>query len=254
MSELIDISFEDQSDEIKDRVQGYWSKRADSFFELRHEELESYKAARWLMEIQKHIPAGKSLKILDIGCGSGFFEVILGREGHLVTGIDLTKEMVDGANAMMAAYGLDSKQVKAVQMDAEKLLFEDETFDLIITRNVTWTLPHPVEAYKEWKRVLKRGGLILNYDAEYAKNAHTNLYSPENLAHQGVSDELKDECHDIYHMLTISSLTRPDWDEKILNNLGFSSVEVDIEFGDRVYKEKDRFYMLDRMFCIVAIK
>lgn len=254
MSELKDISFEEQSEKIKDRVQGYWSKRADSFFELRHEELESYKAARWLAEIQKHIPAGKTLKILDIGCGSGFFEIILGKEGHMVIGIDLTKEMVDGANAMITAYGLDSKQVKAVQMDAEKLSFEDETFDLVITRNVTWTLPHPIEAYGEWKRVLKKGGLILNFDAEYAKNAHTNLYSPDNLAHQGVSDELKDECHDIYHMLTISSLSRPEWDEKILKNLGFSSVEVDIEFGDRVYKEKDRFYMLDRMFCIVAIK
>lgn len=254
MSELKDIRFEEQSDKIKDRVQGYWSKRADSFFELRHEELESNKAARWRMEIQKHIPAGKTVKVLDIGCGSGFFEIILGKEGHTITGIDLTKEMVDGANAMIAAYGLDSKQVKAVQMDAEKLSFEDETFDLIITRNVTWTLPHPIEAYSEWRRVLKKGGLILNFDAEYAKNAHTNLYSPDNLAHQGVSNELKDECHDIYHMLAISSLARPEWDVAILEELGFTKVETDIEFGDRIYKERDRFYMLDRMFCIAAMK
>ena len=172
MSELKDISFEEQSEKIKDRVQGYWSKRADSFFELRHEELESYKAARWLVEIQKHIPAGKTLKILDIGCGSGFFEIILGKVGHMVIGIDLTKEMVDGANAMITAYGLDSKQVKAVQMDAEKLSFEDETFDLIIDKSTIDALLcgnhsflNVAKMTKEISRVLKTGGvyLIISY-------------------------------------------------------------------------------------------
>lgn len=254
MSELKSISFEEQSEKIKDKVQGYWSKRAESFFELRHEEIESYKADRWLDEIKKFIPDNTQLKILDIGCGTGFFEIVLGREGHTIVGIDITNEMVSGANEMICAYDLNCDRVKAIQMDAEKLSFDDETFDLILTRNVTWTLPHPIEAYREWKRVLKTGGILLNFDAEYAKNAHVNLYSPDNLAHQGVSDELKEECHDIYHMLTISSLARPAWDISVLENLGFTNIEVDEEFGDRVYKEKDRFYMLDKMFCIAARK
>ncbi len=43
-------------------------------------------------------------------------------------------------------------------MDAEKLEFEDGSFDVVISRNLTWTLPHVKEAYGEWRRVLKRRG------------------------------------------------------------------------------------------------
>lgn len=254
MSEIKPIEFEEQSGEIKDRVQGYWTKRADSFFTLRQEEIESYKSKVWLEEIEKHISKNRDTKILDIGCGTGFFEIILGREGYRITGVDLTAEMILRSNELIKAYDLKDDRVVALVMDAENLNFEDESFDVILSRNLTWTLPHPIEAYREWFRVLRPGGLLLNFDAEYAKNAHVNLYSHENLAHKGVPEELKDECHDIYHMLTISTLERPAWDLEVLGQLGFKDVNADTGFGDRIYMEKDRFYMPDRMFSIVAVK
>ncbi len=40
----------------------------------------------------------------------------------------------------------------------------------------------------------------------------------------------------------------------ILARIGFSHIETDAEFGDRVYKEQDEFYMPDRMFRIAAFK
>ena len=240
--------------EIKDKIQKYWTKRAESFFELRHEEIESNKAGRWLSEIKKYIPSDRKIKVLDIGCGTAFFEIILGREGYDVTGIDLTEEMVIKANQMISIYGLDSSKVKAIQMDAENLDFEEETFDMIISRNLTWTLPHPINAYREWNRVLKKGGILLNFDAEYAKNADTSLYSPENLSHKGLEKKMKDECNDIYHMLEISTLERPHWDVEILKANGYTDVETDVNFGDRIYIEKDQFYMPDKMFSIKAVK
>lgn len=254
MSTLEKISFEEQSDTIKDKVKGYWSKRAESFYELRHDEIESNKAGIWHDEIYKYLPVDKKLKILDVGCGTGFFEIILGRDGHEVVGIDLTDEMISKANDMIDAYGLNGDLVKCVSMDAENLDFADETFDVVITRNLTWTLPHPIEAYRQWNRVLKKGGILINFDAEYAKNAHVNLYSPENLAHAGISTEMKDECHDIYHMLTISTLSRPQWDVEILSQIGFENIDIDTEFYKRVYHDRDRFYMLDEMFSIKAQK
>lgn len=248
------IDFEEQSETIKDRVKIYWTKRADSFYDLRHDEIESNKADRWFNEINKYIPKNEKLRILDIGCGTGFFEIILGRKGHSVVGIDLTEEMVQGANSMIASYGLDERRVFALQMDAERLDFSDNSFDMVVTRNVTWTLPHPIEAYAEWQRVLKPGGILLNFDAEYAKNAHKYLYSPENRAHEGIADELKEECHELYHMLTISTLGRPKWDTDVLKMLGYREIETDLDYGDRIYIEKDRFYMLDKMFSIKAVK
>lgn len=253
MGKLHYIAFEDEADNIKEKVESYWTKRAESFFELRHDEIESPKAARWLGEIEKLLPNKEKLNILDVGCGTGYFEVILGRCGHKVTGIDLTQEMIDRANEMIGLYNLDKGTVKAITGDAENLSFEDETFDVVISRNLTWTLPHPIDAYSQWMRVLKKGGVLINFDAEYAKGAH-NLKSPENIAHSNIDDALKDECHHIYHMLTISMLDRPQWDQEVLSHLGFNEIVIDREFGDRIFIEHDEFYIPDKMFCIKAIK
>ena len=143
--------------------------------------------------------------------------------------------------------------MKAMVMDAEKLDFSDESFDVVISRNLTWTLPHPIDAYAQWHRVLKKGGLLLNFDAEYAKGEH-KLFSEENLAHKNISIEMKDKCHEIYHMLTISNLDRPAWDKEILKKIGFSDVNIDEDFCERIYSERDEFYIPDRVFMISAIK
>lgn len=52
-------------------------------------------------------------------------------------------------------------------MDSHILEFEDNYFDLIVSRNVTWTLYNPQKAYKEWKRVLKPGGKLIIFDANW---------------------------------------------------------------------------------------
>ena len=93
----------------------------------------------------------------------------------------------------------------------------------------------------------------MNYDAEYAKGFH-KYDQKENLAHEKVDDALVEECHDIYHMLSVSTLDRPQWDIQILNDIGFREVEADRAAGDRLYAVKDEFYMPDRMFCIRAVK
>lgn len=41
--------------------------------------------------------------------------------------------------------------------DAQALDVENNSFDVIVTRNVTWNLPRPDLAYREWLRVLKPG-------------------------------------------------------------------------------------------------
>ena len=258
MSELKFIPFEEEADNIKERVTGYWTKRADSFLIQRQHELNSPKAAKWLKEITAQLEKvrsadGKPLKILDIGCGTGYFPVLLGKAGYEVTGIDLTEEMVIKAKELVEENAPYPQKVEILQMDAEKPEFETESFDAIVTRNLTWTLPHPIEAYREWYRVLKCGGVLMNFDAEYAKGAH-NLKSEDNIAHKDISDAMKDECHNIYHMLTISALDRPAWDEEILKSIGFSEVSSDTGFADRMFSEKDEFYIPDKMFMISAVK
>ena len=161
--------------------------------------------------------------------------------------------MIEKAGMMIAYNGPYRGTVTAMTMDAENLLFEDGFFDVVVTRNLTWTLPDPIKAYNEWARVLKKGGVLLNFDAEYAKGAHL-FDAKENPAHKCVSEDLKDKCHDIYHMLTISSLERPKWDIRLLDELGFSKTSADLNFYRRIFEQKDEFYIPDRMFMISAVK
>ena len=118
----------------KMRIKNYWTQRSHSFAELRVKELNSVMADRWLREIAKHIPAGGQLRILDIGTGTGFFAFLLSSLGHRVTGIDLTPSMIQEAKEI--GQTLHSPAQFRV-MDAEKLLFADESFDMVISRNLT---------------------------------------------------------------------------------------------------------------------
>ena len=211
----------------KDFITSYWTDRAKDFGALRAKELESPKLKLWIDELTSHIfDSDRSLRILDIGCGAGFFSIILSQLGHTVHGIDITPNMIDEANQL--AQSLDC----------------DATFSV---------MDHPDKAYVEWLRVIRSGGLILNYDAEHARNHH-DLPQSVHHAHEHVSKELKERCHTIYHMLEISSYTRPEWDKELLTKLGASSVSIDPTVGPRIYSEEDEFYIPVPMFLVKVIK
>ena len=146
---------------IESRVQSYWTKRAHNFNIVRKNELNSSISERWREEIVHFLPEGKVLQILDVGTGTGYFAILLSQIGHQVTGIDLTDAMLKEARDNAALY-----QVHPTfqQMDAQKLAFWDQSFDVVISRNLTWTLPDPESAYREWMRVLKKGGTFAIHD------------------------------------------------------------------------------------------
>ena len=179
------------SDDTKNYIENYWTKRADAFAALRRQELHSEKYSQWQREIVQHLPPAKQLRILDVGCGAGFFSVLLANEGHLVTGIDLTPAMIAQAETLAAAEGCSCTFQTA---DAEHTAFSDGSFDVVIARNLMWNLPHPETTYAEWLRVLAPKGILLNYDAEYAKDHHRQKLPALN-AHADVSAELLNECH-----------------------------------------------------------
>ena len=70
----------------KERIINYWSERSHEFVDLRTEEQNSEMGRKWLSEIEKNLPKGRKLKILDVGTGTGFFALMLSARGHQVTG------------------------------------------------------------------------------------------------------------------------------------------------------------------------
>ena len=237
---------------IESRVQSYWTKRAHNFNIVRKNELNSSISERWREEIVHFLPEGKVLQILDVGTGTGYFAILLSQIGHQVTGIDLTDAMLKEARDNAALY-----QVHPTfqQMDAQKLAFLDQSFDVVISRNLTWTLPDPESAYREWMRVLKPGGVLLNFDANYGAVDFTDTSDlPKNHAHNQIENTLMQECEDIKRQLSISNYARPAWDLEALSNSGVQQFQIDVGVSQRVYIEKNAFYNPTPLFAVCGKK
>ena len=86
------------------------------------------------------------MKILDIGTGPGFFAIILAQAGYQVTAVDYTEEMLKEARHNA---GELAEKIQWLQMDAQNLDFPDQTFDAVVSRNLTWNLENPTRAYQD---------------------------------------------------------------------------------------------------------
>lgn len=225
---------------MPNRVVNYWTKRAADFNTVRKNELGNAITDRWLAEITPLLQPQRPLSILDVGTGTGYFAILLSRLGHRVTGIDLTPAMLEEARQNCIDFGVNAD---FLEMDAQNLSFADGSFDVVISRNLTWTLPDPEKAYTEWFRVLKPGGILLNFDADYAQNVRNEnqrasyIRPDEAYGHCGVTKELESENADITLSMPASTLTRPFWDCETLARIGFSQVGTDKDIGCRILKE-----------------
>lgn len=241
-------------DERKERITNYWTKRSDSFMKQRRAELHSDMADKWMKELDvflSKLPKDK-LKILDVGCGAGFFSILLAKMGHEVTGIDLTPDMIVHSRELAEEEGVSCA---FEVMDAENPDFPDETFDVVVSRNLTWTLPDAAGGYREWLRVLKPGGILINADANYgAADFADTAGLPSNHAHFTVGDAMMMECEEIKRQLPVSSYIRPAWDLEILGKLGISRFSVDLGISSRIYEKKDEFYNPTPLFLICGQK
>jgi len=97
-------------------------------------------------------------KVLDVGCGTGVVAVTARRAGALVTGLDLTPELLAVARENAAIAQMDDITWK--EGDVENLPFRDSEFDVVLSQFARIFAPRPEVALKEMLRVLKPGGRI----------------------------------------------------------------------------------------------
>ena len=228
--------------DINQRIEHYWTLRAHDFGVVRHNELHSELSERWMSKMKEYLPEG-TLDILDAGTGTGYFAILLSMEGHRVTGIDLTESMLEEAKDLAPRHGAGSAIF--LKADATETGFEDQCFDAIVTRNLTWTLPDPAKAYKEWHRILRPGGILLNFDANYADNVrHQNqeasyIEDKDVYGHIGITPDMKEENAEITLAVPASRHRRPAWDASLAEKAGFSEWGAEERAGKEILKEKD---------------
>lgn len=252
---------------ILNENRAYWAQRAPGYSQVNQKELRTGQHTVWRHTLSEKIleqfPGRclEELHVLEAGTGPGFFAIILAELGCNVTAIDLTPNML--AEAKKNAGSLASK-IRFMEMNAETLDFTDGSFDVIVTRNLTWNLPHPENAYREWERVLKPGGLLLNFDANWynylfdksARDAYDE--DRRNTAEQGFKDENVGEnfdvMEDIARRIPLSQISRPAWDLEVLLGLGLS-VTVEEDIWQQVWSEEEKVsFASTPMFLVKAVK
>jgi SAM-dependent methyltransferase len=105
--------------------------------------------------------------ILDVGCGPGTITIDLAarvRPGRVI-GIDASTDVVAQAAGLAASEGVANVEFRVG--DASALEFDDATFDVVHAHQVLQHLRRPVDALREFRRVLKPGGVVAVRDVDY---------------------------------------------------------------------------------------
>jgi SAM-dependent methyltransferase len=97
--------------------------------------------------------------VLEIGVGMGSHAQLLAPRARSFTGVDLTQYAVNSTTRRMQQFGLDRPNIKILRMDAEKLEFDDNSFDLVWSWGVIHHSSNTRQVLKEIHRVLRPGGI-----------------------------------------------------------------------------------------------
>ena len=100
---------------------------------------------------------GPGTRVLDVAAGTGNASLPAARAGALVTASDLTPELLDVGRRGAEAGGLE---LEWVQADAERLPFDDESFDVVMSCIGVMFAPHHQDAADELVRVCRPGGTV----------------------------------------------------------------------------------------------
>jgi tRNA (cmo5U34)-methyltransferase len=234
VGELHFVAFEDERKDIKEQVKEYWTERADGFFELRHDEIESSKADRWKSEIGKALKKagiltnediavdkneGKRLTVLDLGCGTGlelryYFDIVPTAE---ITGIDLASGMLEALKEKFPG-----KTLTLIHGSYFDIPLEENAFDAVVSVESLhhFTKEEKIPLYEKVRKALKPGRYFILTDYFAASNEEEESRRTEFLRlrkEQGICDDA------FYHFDTPLTV---DHEKEALLIAGFSSVTI----------------------------
>ena len=164
MSDVKDVTTErrtPRSSELDERLQTYYTHyyrdvlgipgwRGLVAFRLDDQAYERQRLAR-LEDMLNHSVRG--CRLLNLGCGTGGFNVAATRAGATAWGIDLDAEAV-------AIAGMRVRRGSIVQGAAEALPFFDQCFDVVYCYSTLEHVADAAQAVREMARVLRPGGAL----------------------------------------------------------------------------------------------
>ena len=149
------------------------------------------------------------------------------------------------------------------QMDVNAMTFPENSFDAILSRNVTWTLADPRKVYSDCRQLLRPLGRLMLFDA----NWHLHLYD-EALARE--NNKRHEDCLKQFgkdfdgppltepfdpRKLPLSGVKRPYWDVEALRLAGFRNAHSYGDLTEKLWDEKEKLlYGETPLFGIIGDK
>ncbi len=128
-----------------------------AYFERRFTEFLSY---------EQLFPVKQFGKVLEVGCGNGFYSCLLSKLSDEVVASDLEDPTLDqhahglqNAREMIAAMGFPNIKLQGASIEA--IPFPDNSFDMVFASHVLIYLGDKTKALQEVNRVLKPGGYFI---------------------------------------------------------------------------------------------
>lgn len=135
--------------------------RISAVYDIMEAPVEFFLYGKWREEALSSLKG----RVLEVGVGTGRNLEYYSTNVQVI-GIDNSKGMLD--KALKKAKG--RKSITLFLMDAENMEFPDKTFDYVVTTFVLCSIPDPVKALEEMRRVLKPSGELVAIEHMRSKN------------------------------------------------------------------------------------
>jgi SAM-dependent methyltransferase len=122
---------------------------------------------RMRSEIASQIGDGPSLRVLDVGCGTGYTTRGILKRANVAEaiGLDMTPVQLGRASKNLRS---SRARVSLYRGDVENLPFRDQSFDAVVSVGAIEYFPNPQKALKEMARVAKPNGAVVVCGPEWA--------------------------------------------------------------------------------------
>jgi ubiquinone/menaquinone biosynthesis C-methylase UbiE len=180
--------------------------------------------------LRRHLPP-PSVRVLDVGGGTGVHAEWLLADGHAVHLIDVTPRHVDQALTRLGDRGLPAEVG-----DARQLPFPDDCFDVVLVLGPLYHLQEQTDrigALEEARRVVKPGGLVAvaaisRFASLFDGLAREFLFDPEfrDIVERDFTDGRHANPENRPHWFTTAFFHRPEELADELGAAGLSLVEL----------------------------
>lgn len=213
---------------VQDRITQYWHNHAANYDAHPQSRLHEGVARSVWQQVwaQALAPLGddRTLKVLDVGTGTGQVARMVAGLGHDVHGTDLAAAMVDIAKQRAAkelGEGLIASAPDFAIGDAVTPAFPAQSFDAITLRYLLWTLREPQVALENWRALLRPGGRLAVVDAPWHSQGLRD--KPAQRDDGSFLSLYNDQVVDA---LPLSEATSIDATAALVTQAGFDNVEV----------------------------